>query len=112
MKKIEAIIRPYKLDALREALGRIGIGGLTVAEVRGVGREQGVTRVYRGVEMVMDFFPKIRVEIAVSDGKVDSCVDAIIKEVASGKPGDGKIFISNLHRVVRVRTGEEGEDAV
>jgi nitrogen regulatory protein P-II 1 len=112
MKKIEAIIRPYKLDALREALERAGIGGLTSAEARGVGRQRGATKVYRGMELVVDFFPKTKVEIIVPDARAAECVDIILRETRTGKQGDGKIFILPLDRVLRIRTGEEDENAV
>lgn len=112
MKKIEAIIRPYKLDAVREALERAGIGGLTSSEARGVGRQRGATKVYRGMELVVDFFPKMKVEVIVPDARAEECAAVILRESRTGKHGDGKIFISPLEKVLRIRTGEEDENAV
>jgi nitrogen regulatory protein P-II 1 len=112
MKKIEAIIKPFKLDDVREALSDIGVNGLTVTEVKGFGRQKGHTELYRGAEYVVDFLPKIKLELVVADAIVDSAVDAIIKAAHTGKIGDGKIFVSSVDQVIRIRTGETGESAV
>ena len=112
MKKIEAIIKPFKLDDVREALADIGVQGITVTEVKGFGRQKGHTELYRGAEYVVDFLPKIKLEIAISTAMVDSTVEAITKAAATGKIGDGKIFISALDEVIRIRTGETGEEAI
>jgi nitrogen regulatory protein P-II 1 len=112
MKKIEAIIKPFKLDEVREALSEIGVNGLTVTEVKGFGRQKGHTELYRGAEYVVDFLPKIKLELVVADAIVESAVDAIINAAHTGKIGDGKIFVSNIEQVVRIRTGETGEAAV
>ncbi|MDO9149817.1 MAG: P-II family nitrogen regulator [Methylotenera sp.] len=112
MKKIEAIIKPFKLDEVREALSEIGVNGLTVTEVKGFGRQKGHTELYRGAEYVVDFLPKIKLELVVSDAIVEQAVDAIISAAHTGKIGDGKIFVSNVEQVVRIRTGETGEAAV
>ncbi|HEY0842809.1 MULTISPECIES: P-II family nitrogen regulator [Methylotenera] len=112
MKKIEAIIKPFKLDEVREALSEIGVNGLTVTEVKGFGRQKGHTELYRGAEYVVDFLPKIKLELVVADAIVESAVDAIINAAHTGKIGDGKIFVSNVEQVVRIRTGETGEAAV
>ncbi|PPC81306.1 MAG: transcriptional regulator [Methylotenera sp.] len=112
MKKIEAIIKPFKLDEVREALSEIGVNGLTVTEVKGFGRQKGHTELYRGAEYVVDFLPKIKLELVVADTIVDSAVDAIINAAHTGKIGDGKIFVTNVEQVVRIRTGETGESAV
>ncbi len=112
MKKIEAIIKPFKLDDVREALSDIGVNGLTVTEVKGFGRQKGHTELYRGAEYVVDFLPKIKLELVIADGIVDSAVDAIIKAAHTGKIGDGKIFVSSVDQVIRIRTGETGESAV
>lgn len=112
MKKIEAIIKPFKLDDVREALSDIGVNGLTVTEVKGFGRQKGHTELYRGAEYVVDFLPKIKLELVVADAVVDSAVDAIIKAAHTGKIGDGKIFVSAVEQVIRIRTGETGESAV
>ncbi|MFN3988553.1 MAG: P-II family nitrogen regulator [Rhodocyclaceae bacterium] len=112
MKKIEAIIKPFKLDEVREALSEVGINGLTVTEVKGFGRQKGHTELYRGAEYVVDFLPKIKVEIVLSDGMVDQAVEAVIKAARTGKIGDGKIFVTSVEQIVRIRTGETGEDAV
>ena len=112
MKKIEAIIKPFKLDEVREALSEIGVTGLTVTEVKGFGRQKGHTELYRGAEYVVDFLPKIKLEIVVSDGLADRAVEAIINAARTGKIGDGKIFITNVEQVVRIRTGESGEAAI
>lgn len=112
MKKIEAIIKPFKLDDVRESLADVGITGMTVSEVKGFGRQKGHTELYRGAEYMVDFLPKVKLEIVVSDDVVDQCVDAIIGTAQTGKIGDGKIFISDVSRVIRIRTGEEDEDAI
>ncbi len=112
MKKIEAIIKPFKLDEVREALSDIGVSGLTVTEVKGFGRQKGHTELYRGAEYVVDFLPKVKIEIVVADGEVDGAIEAIVKSARTGKIGDGKIFVSSVEQVVRIRTGETGEEAV
>lgn len=112
MKMITAVVKPFKLDDVREALASIGVQGLTVTEVKGFGRQKGHTELYRGAEYVVDFLPKVKVEVAVIDSMVDSAVDAIVNAAQTGKIGDGKIFISPLEEVVRIRTGETGDDAV
>ena len=112
MKKIEAIIKPFKLDQVREALSEIGVSGLTVTEVKGFGRQKGHTELYRGAEYVVDFLPKVRIEVVVADSRVDPAIDAIIKAARTGKIGDGKIFVTAVEQVVRIRTGETGEEAV
>lgn len=112
MKKIEAIIKPFKLDDVREALSDIGVTGLTVSEVKGFGRQKGHTELYRGAEYVVDFLPKIKMEIILADDQVEACVEAIIKAAHTGRIGDGKIFVSPVEQVIRIRTGEEGVEAV
>ncbi len=112
MKKIEAIIKPFKLDDVREALADIGINGMTVLEVKGFGRQKGHTELYRGAEYMVDFLPKVKLEIVVNDDVVELCVDTIISTAQTGKIGDGKIFVTPVERVVRIRTGEENEEAV
>jgi nitrogen regulatory protein P-II 2 len=112
MKLIKAVIKPFKLDAVREALSEIGVHGMTVTEVKGFGRQKGHSELYRGAEYVVDFLPKTKVEIAVADKEVDQVVEAITKAANSNKIGDGKIFVSNLEQVVRIRTGETGEEAL
>ena len=112
MKLITAVIKPFKLDDVREALADIGVQGITVTEVKGFGRQKGHTELYRGAEYVVDFLPKIKLEIAVGQAMVDSIVEAITKSAATGKIGDGKIFISSLDEVIRIRTGETGEEAL
>ena len=112
MKKIEAIIKPFKLDDVREALSQIGITGMTVTEVKGFGRQKGHTELYRGAEYVVDFLPKVKFEIVVSQGQIESCIEAITEAARTGKIGDGKIFVTDVERVVRIRTGEEDEDAI
>lgn len=112
MKKIEAIIKPFKLDEVREALSNIGANGLTVTEVKGFGRQKGHTELYRGAEYVVDFLPKIKLELVLADSMVEAAMDAIIKAAHTGKIGDGKIFVSSVEQVVRIRTGETGESAV
>ena len=112
MKKIEAIIKPFKLDDVKEALGGLGISGMTVCEVKGYGRQQGHTELYRGAEYVVDFFPKIKIEVVIEDNMEDKVVDAIVSAARTGKIGDGKIFVSDISKVIRVRTGETGAEAV
>jgi len=112
MKLITAIIKPFKLDDVRESLSDIGISGVTVTEVKGFGRQKGHTELYRGAEYVVDFLPKVKVEIAVSDDLMDRAVESIIKAANTGKIGDGKIFITSLDQVIRIRTGETGEQAI
>jgi nitrogen regulatory protein P-II 1 len=112
MKKIEAVIKPFKLDEVREALSEIGVTGLTVTEVKGFGRQKGHTELYRGAEYVVDFLPKVKVEVILGDGMVDSAIEAIVKAARTGKIGDGKIFVTSVEQVVRIRTGEAGESAV
>ena len=112
MKQITAIIKPFKLDEVREALGEVGVTGLTVTEVKGFGRQKGHTELYRGAEYVVDFLPKVKVEAVVDDQVADQAVDAIIKAAHTGKIGDGKIFVMNVEQVIRIRTGETGPDAV
>jgi nitrogen regulatory protein P-II 1 len=112
MKKIEAVIKPFKLDEVREALSEVGIAGLTVTEVKGFGRQRGHTELYRGAEYVVDFLPKTKIECVVADAQVEQAIEAIIKAARTGKIGDGKIFVSAVEQVVRIRTGEVGEAAV
>ena len=112
MKLITAIIKPFKLDDVREALSDAGIEGLTVSEVKGFGRQRGHTELYRGAEYVVDFLPKVKLEIAVSEEQLDSAIDAIIQSANTNKIGDGKIFVTNLEKVVRIRTGETGNEAL
>ncbi len=112
MKKIEAVIKPFKLDEVRESLSEIGVSGLTVTEVKGFGRQKGHTELYRGAEYVVDFLPKVKVEVVVPDNLVDKAIDAIVKAARTGKIGDGKIFVCDVPQVVRIRTGETGEEAV
>jgi nitrogen regulatory protein P-II 1 len=112
MKKIEAIIKPFKLDDVREALSEIGITGMTAIEVKGFGRQKGHTELYRGAEYVVDFLPKVKVEIVVADDKVDRCIDVITEAARTGKIGDGKIFVTTVERTVRIRTGETDLDAL
>lgn len=112
MKKIAAIIKPFKLDEVREALSEAGINGLTVSEVKGFGRQKGHTELYRGAEYIVDFLPKIKIEVIVTDALVDITVDAIINAAKTGKIGDGKIFITSVEQVIRIRTGETGEKAI
>ena len=112
MKQVTAIIKPFKLDDVREALFEKGIQGLTVTEVKGFGRQKGHTELYRGAEYVVDFLPKIKLEIVLADEQVDACIETITKAAHTGKIGDGKIFVSTMERVIRIRTGEEGEAAV
>ena len=112
LKKIEAIIKPFKLDDVREALSEIGVQGITVTEVKGFGRQKGHTELYRGAEYVVDFLPKVKIDIAIADGMVDQTIEAISKAAQTGKIGDGKIFVSSLEHVTRIRTGEAGEEAL
>ena len=112
MKLIEAIIKPFKLDDVREALQQVGVQGLTVTEVRGFGRQKGHTELYRGAEYVVDLLPKIHIEIAAQDSDVDAVVDAVIRSASSGKIGDGKICVTEVDKTVRIRTGEEDVDAI
>ena len=112
MRKIEAVIKPFKLDEVKEALHGIGIQGMTVTEVRGFGRQKGHTELYRGAEYVVDFLPKIKIEIAVKDEMVDKVIDAIVKAANTGRIGDGKIFVMQMEEVIRIRTGERGPEAV
>ena len=112
MKQITAIIKPFKLEEVREGLADVGVTGLTVTEVKGFGRQKGHTELYRGAEYVVDFLPKVMIEVVVSDGDVDRCVEAVVKAARTGKIGDGKIFVTAVERVVRIRTGEEDDAAV
>lgn len=112
MKMITAIIKPFKLDDVRDALGEIGVQGMTVTEVRGFGRQKGHTELYRGAEYVVDFLPKLKLEVAVADDQVEAVIEAIAESAASGRIGDGKIFVTGLERVLRIRTGEEGDQAL
>ncbi|MFC0179065.1 nitrogen regulatory protein P-II [Thorsellia kenyensis] len=112
MKKIEAIIKPFKLDDVREALSEIGVNGMTVTEVKGFGRQKGHTELYRGAEYMIDFLPKIKLEIIVTDDLVERAINVIMSTAQTGKIGDGKIFIYDIERVIRIRTGEEDEEAI
>ena len=112
MKKIEAIIKPFKLDEVKEALGRVGIQGITMTEVKGFGRQRGHTELYRGAEYVVDFLPKTKLEVIVKNDQVDSVIEAIAGAAKTGRIGDGKIFVSDVAQVIRIRTGETGESAV
>ena len=112
MKLITAIVKPFKLDDVREALSEIGVQGITVTEVKGFGRQKGHTELYRGAEYVVDFLPKVKIEVAVADAVVDQTIEAITKAANTGKIGDGKVFVSPLEEVIRIRTGETGEDAI
>jgi len=112
MKKIDAVVKPFKLDEVREALAEVGVTGMTVSEVKGFGRQKGHTELYRGAEYVVDFLPKVKIEIVVSDGMVDGAIEAIVKAARTGKIGDGKIFVTPVEQVVRIRTGETNESAV
>lgn len=112
MKMVTAVIKPFKLDDVREALSEIGVTGLTVTEVKGFGRQKGHTELYRGAEYVVDFVPKVKLELAVRDDQVEPTIEAILKAAATGKIGDGKIFVSDLLQVVRIRTGETNNDAI
>jgi nitrogen regulatory protein PII len=112
MKKVEAVVKPFKLDDVREALSEIGITGMTVTEVKGFGRQKGHTELYRGAEYVVDFLPKVRIDVVVPEDQVDPVVDAITNSAQTGKIGDGKIFVSPVEKVVRIRTGETNQDAL
>lgn len=112
MKKLEAIIKPFKLDDVKEALASIGVEGMTVTEVKGFGRQKGHTEIYRGSEYTVDFLPKIKIELVIADGQVDEAVNAIVKAAKTGKIGDGKVFISAIENAIRIRTEETGEAAV
>ena len=112
MKRITAIIKPFKLDEVREALAEVGVTGLTVTECKGFGRQKGHTELYRGAEYVVDFLPKVKIEAIVPDGTVDGAIDAVVKAARTGRIGDGKIFVADVEQVIRIRTGETGEDAV
>ena len=112
MKQITAIVKPFKLDDVREALAEVGVTGLTVTEVKGFGRQKGHTELYRGAEYLVDFLPKVKIEVVVNEGDVERCVDAIVAAARTGKIGDGKIFVTNVESIVRIRTGEQNEQAV
>ena len=112
MKKVDAIIKPFKLDDVREALSAVGITGMTATEVKGFGRQKGHTELYRGAEYVVDFLPKIKVEVVIKEDQLDTCIEAITSAARTGKIGDGKIFVTSVERVVRIRTGEEDEAAI
>jgi nitrogen regulatory protein PII len=112
MKKIEAIIKPFKLEEVKDALGGVGIEGMTVSEVKGFGRQKGHTEIYRGSEYTVDFLPKVKLEIVISDEQVDAAVAAIVKAAKTGKIGDGKVFVSNIEDAIRIRTDEKGKAAV
>ncbi len=112
MKKIEAIIKPFKLDEVKEALQEIGLQGITVTEAKGFGRQKGHTELYRGAEYVVDFLPKVKLELVLGDGMVDKAVEAIVTSAKTGRIGDGKIFVSKVEEAVRIRTGETGDDAI
>ena len=112
MKLVTAVIKPFKLDEVREALSGIGVQGVTVTEVKGFGRQKGHTELYRGAEYVVDFLPKVKIEVAVADGVVEQTIEAITKAANTGKIGDGKVFVTALEQVIRIRTGETGEDAI
>ena len=112
MKKIDAIIKPFKLDDVKEALNDIGIQGMTISEVKGYGRQKGHTEIYRGAEYVVDFIPKIKIEVVVPEEMLDQAIETIQESASTGKLGDGKIFVTSVERVIRVRTGEENEDAI
>ncbi|MCC6378121.1 MAG: P-II family nitrogen regulator [Burkholderiales bacterium] len=112
MKKIEAVVKPFKLDEVREALSEIGVTGLTVTEVKGFGRQKGHTELYRGAEYVVDFLPKVKVEVILQDALVEQAIEAIVRAARTGKIGDGKIFVTAVEQVIRIRTGESGESAV
>ena len=112
MKKIEAIIKPFKLEEVKDALGEVGVEGMTVSEVKGFGRQKGHTEIYRGSEYTVDFLPKIKLELVVPDGRVDAAVSAVVKAARTGKIGDGKVFVSVIEQAVRIRTEEKGEAAL
>ena len=112
MKKVEAIIKPFKLEEVKEALSEVGVEGMTVVEVKGFGRQKGHTEIYRGSEYTVDFLPKVKIEVVVDDDRSDAVVDAVVKAANTGKIGDGKVFVSDVIEAVRIRTGERGEDAI
>ncbi len=112
MKKVEAIIKPFKLEEVREALSEVGVSGLTVGEVKGFGRQKGHTELYRGAEYVIDFLPKVKIEVVVPDGLLDAAIEAITRSARTGKIGDGKIFVYDVEQAIRIRTGETGEAAI
>jgi nitrogen regulatory protein P-II 1 len=112
MKKVDAIIKPFKLDDVREALSAVGITGMTASEVKGFGRQKGHTELYRGAEYVVDFLPKVKIEVVINENQLDECIEAITNAARTGKIGDGKIFVTTVEKVVRIRTGEEDEAAV
>lgn len=112
MQKVEAIIQPHKLDDVREALSKLGLIGMTVTEVKGYGRQKGHTELYRGAEYLVDLVPKLKLEVAVPDGRLDACLEAIIESARTGKIGDGKVFVTAMENALRIRTGEEGEGAL
>ncbi|GAA0789213.1 MULTISPECIES: nitrogen regulatory protein P-II [Pseudomonadati] len=112
MKKVEAIIKPFKLDDVRESLAEIGITGMTVSEVKGFGRQKGHTELYRGAEYMVDFLPKVKIELVIQDDLLEQAIDVIVDTARTGKIGDGKIFVTEVERVIRIRTGEENEEAV
>ena len=112
MKKVDAIVKPFKLDEVKDKLNEIGVQGITVTEVKGFGRQKGHTELYRGAEYVVDFLPKVKLEIVIADAQVDEVIDTIMKAAQTGRIGDGKIFVTNLVDVIRIRTGERGEEAI
>ncbi|MFC5068298.1 P-II family nitrogen regulator [Flaviflagellibacter deserti] len=112
MKKIEAVIKPFKLDEVKEALQQVGVQGITVIEAKGFGRQKGHTELYRGAEYVVDFLPKVKIEVVIGDEMVEGAIDAIRKAAQTGRIGDGKIFVSTIEEVIRIRTGETGVDAI
>ena len=112
MKKVEAIVKPFKLDEVKDKLNEIGVQGITVTEVKGFGRQKGHTELYRGAEYVVDFLPKVKMEIVIADTQLDEVIDTIMKAAQTGRIGDGKIFVTNLVDVIRIRTGERGEEAI
>ncbi|MEM1235250.1 MAG: P-II family nitrogen regulator [Pseudomonadota bacterium] len=112
MKKLEAVIKPFKLDEVKEALQEVGIQGLSVVEVKGFGRQKGHTELYRGAEYVVDFLPKVKIEVVLADDQLDAAIDAIVSAAKTDKIGDGKIFVSDIAQAIRIRTGEQGEDAI
>ncbi|MCE9678018.1 nitrogen regulatory protein P-II [Shewanella sp. AS1] len=112
MKKVEAIIKPFKLDDVRESLAELGITGMTVSEVKGFGRQKGHTELYRGAEYMVDFLPKVKIELVIQDDQVEQAIEVIVNTARTGKIGDGKIFVTDVERVIRIRTGEENEEAV
>ena len=112
MKQITAIVKPFKLEEVREALGQVGVTGLTVTEVKGFGRQKGHTELYRGAEYVVDFLPKVKIEVVTRDADVDRCIEALVKAAKTGKIGDGKIFVTSVEQVVRIRTGETDDAAI